>query len=119
MKASKSKVLLSTDGQLSTIAADARRVICSFVQPARFSTEACPAITELSPNESKPRTPGVTSTSVMPLARVTPMCALAGFTAVMATSSGSNSPSSDTSFVARTALISLKPSCVTGSKKPG
>ena len=53
--------------------------------------------------------PGTASTSVIPLARVTGMCAVAGFTAVAATSSGLNAPSSRVSTVAETAPTSFKP----------
>src|SRR5256885_17130957 len=55
----------------------------------------------------------------MPAARVTGMCSLEGKTAVAATTSGLNEPVSAESTVEETAPISLRPICVTASKRPG
>ena len=55
----------------------------------------------------------------MPAARVTGMCSLDGRMASAATASGLKAPVSVVSTVALTAEISLKPICVTGSKRPG
>jgi len=54
----------------------------------------------------------------MPEARVTGMCSLDGKTAVAATTSGLMEPVSALSTVEFTAPISLRPICVTGSKRP-
>ena len=52
-------------------------------------------------------------------ARVTGMCSLEGRMASAATASGLNVPVSVVSTVALTAETSLRPICVTGSKRPG
>src|ERR1700683_4511272 len=92
LKLAKSKLVVWMLGQLMTIATERLISISSMVYPALLNAEAWPA---MRPPLAKSRlaVPGAAITAVMPLARVTGMWALAGFTAVAATSPGLFSPS--------------------------
>ena len=111
--------LLSICGQLRTMATLFLMSMSLMVQPERRMAEACPPRMPEAPPESKPPLAGTARTSVMPTARVTGMCWLEGRTASAATTSGLKAPVSVVSTVAMTAEISLRPICVTESKRPG
>ena len=62
---------------------------------------------------------GIAITLVMPLARVTGICSLAGLIAISARSCGSNFPISPTSTLSRMEEISESPISVAESIMPG
>lgn len=92
------------------MAAGARTTMSSMVQPFKCISTLCPAT--IPP-------PGLVITLVIPLARVTGMCSLAGLTAVAARNCGLNNPISAMSLISRTASISVRPISVDESIIPG
>ena len=86
-------------------------VICSVVQPARPASADWPEM--MWPC-------GTGSKQAMPLARVTGISSESGFTATHDSTSGvKSSPTSVVSCVARTPLISVRPSTVFNAMRPG
>ena len=92
------------------IATEGRMAMSSVVHPSRWISAACPAITPPA---------GMVMAAVMPFARVTGMCSLAGLIATPMRNCGLNTPSSVVSFISRTEPISVAPSCPPESIRPG
>jgi hypothetical protein len=92
------------------IASGALSTISFGVHPESWISADCP---EMIPPS------GSATTVVMPLTRVTGMTLLCGLTATSARAFGLRSPSSATSFVPETELISVRPTCEPESMRPG
>ncbi len=88
--------------------------ISSMVQPARLKAEPWPG----NPADD-PLAAGSATACVIPFARATGRCSLAGCTAVRVRRCGVKSPSSRASFVTSTAPISVSPSDEPASNRPG
>src|SRR5262245_38352827 len=85
-------------------------VRCSLVHPSTVTNPDCPETTPPA---------GTGSKNATPLARVTPINSESGLTATHDSTSGTYSPDSVLSWVARTAPISVNPRIVSSAIMPG